>query len=73
MSLPKNYARELGARNVKHSLVRGETDLVGSMTEKVTALMTASPEEFRTLQFNGTRGFRFPRSLMLTPESEYIA
>jgi hypothetical protein len=73
MSLPKNYARELGARNVKHSLSRGETDLVGSMTEKVTALMTASPEEFRTLQFNGTRGFRFPRSLMRTAESERIA
>lgn len=73
MSLPKNYARELGARNVKHSLSRGETDLVGSMTEKVTALMTASPEEFRALQFNGTRGFRFPRSLMRTAEPERIA
>jgi hypothetical protein len=73
MSLPKNYARELGARNVKHSLSRYETDLVGSMTEKVTALMTASPEEFRTLQFNGMRGFRFPRSLMRTAEPEHIA
>lgn len=64
MSLPKKYARDFGARNVKHTLPRGETDLVSSMTEKVSILMSATAQEFRQLQFDGTRGLRIPRSLL---------
>lgn len=64
MSLPKSYARDFGARNVKHALPRGETDLVGSMTEKVTALMSATPQEFKDLKFDGSRGFRVPKRVI---------
>lgn len=64
MSLPKQYARDFGARNVKHSLPRGKTDLVLSMTEKVTTLMAATPEEFHAIEFNGSRGIRLGREVL---------
>jgi hypothetical protein len=64
MSLPKEYARSFGARSVKHSLPRGETDLVRSMTEKVTTLLAATPEEFHAIEFNGVRGIRLGREVL---------
>ncbi len=56
-SIPKKDARALGARRVKHTCAVGDS-LISVMANKVETLLTATPTEFATLQFNGrNKGF----------------
>lgn len=51
-SFPKHQARQLTARQVKHTHV-GTKPLIDTMIEKVSYLMTCEPEEFAEIRFNG--------------------
>lgn len=63
MALPKNYARSLKARAVKHTKPRQAPDgfLVAAMTQKVGILLTCDVEDFLALEFSGERGVRLPK------------
>jgi hypothetical protein len=50
-SLPKRQARALGARRVKHTTSNGRS-IVDELTDKVTCLLTATPEEFENVKFS---------------------
>ena len=66
MALPKKYARDLGARAVKHtqSVEAPASYLVPAMTEKVRALLACEPQEFPRIEFDGKRGFRLPSAVL---------
>lgn len=56
MSVSKQDARRMGARQIKHSNDDGGQAL--ALSEKASLLLCCAPEEFKQLQFNGIRGFR---------------
>ncbi len=70
MALPKNYARALGARQVKHTMPRQGLSLVDAMTEKVGTLLSCEATEFGRIQFDGARGIRLPKGVVPEPESD---
>lgn len=53
MSLPKDQSRRLGARNVLHTGSNDSTPLNDVMVEKSFHLLTAEPDEFKNIEFNG--------------------
>lgn len=55
MSRSKADARQLGARPVKHPSGLGSDELVATMSERVSALLTVNTEEFLRVEFNGQR------------------
>lgn len=63
MALPKNYARSLKARAVKHTKPRQAPEgfLITSMTQKVGILLTCDVDDFLALEFSGDRGVRLPK------------
>lgn len=56
MSVSKQEARRMGARQIKHSNKDGRQAL--ELPEKVSLLLCCTPKEFRRLEFNGIKGFR---------------
>jgi hypothetical protein len=50
-SLPKRQARALGARRVKHT-TSNDRSIVDELTDKVTSLLTATPDEFKNVKFS---------------------
>lgn len=70
MALPKSYANALGARPVKHTLPRSSPEgyLVTSMAGKVSALLSATKEEFPLIEFNGEKGVRIRAPAKILPQ-----
>lgn len=66
MALPKQYARALKARQVKHTKPRQAPDgyLIASMTEKVRILLASEVDEFLALEFSGEGRIRLPKRLI---------
>jgi hypothetical protein len=54
MALPKKYARALKARAIKHTMPKGQTDLISVMTEKVGVLLDCSAQDFNNIEFSGS-------------------
>ena len=64
MSIDKQEARKLGARPVKHPSTDTPEELIEIMTNRAEVLLTATPEEFVKIEFNGSR-FRISKSLAI--------
>ena len=62
-SLPKEDAREFGARRLKHTKAKDDNrSIVEVMTDRVAYLLRVQPEEFTAVQFHG-RSARVVKSL----------
>lgn len=72
MALPKNYARSLKARAVKHTKPRQAPDgfLIAAMTQKVGTLLACDVEDFLALEFSGERGVRLPKRAITGEEND---
>ncbi|QHN42945.1 hypothetical protein GII36_03710 [Candidatus Mycosynbacter amalyticus] len=63
MALPKKYARDLGARSLKHTKTGEGNVLIDTMSDRVMTLLAASKQEFGAIQFSNDRLY-IPRSIL---------
>jgi|GEM_PF-3256533 hypothetical protein len=64
MAMDKNDARKQGARPIKHPRLDDKSELPAVMAERVSTLLTATPEEFTKLEFR-RGGFIIRRTLAI--------